>query len=121
MDQSFEFKEVLTTSSEGTQSSSVHKCFPKRLGCSLKASNILGLKVVFLALKSYENQGLNQNLLISKDNSSVVSYLNKQGGPHSQEMCVLIWRIMAWTNARGIQVWAKCIPGNLNVLADSLS
>ena len=28
---------------------------------------------------------------------------------------------MAWTNARGIQIRAKNIPGNLNVLADSLS
>ena len=36
-------------------------------------------------------------------------------------MCALIWRIMAWTNVRGIQIRAKHIPGNLNVLADSLS
>ena len=28
---------------------------------------------------------------------------------------------MAWTNARGIQIRTKHIPGNLNVLADSLS
>ena len=83
--------------------------------------NILELKAVFLALKSFENHLLNQNLLISTDNSSVVAYLNKQGGTHSQEMCALIWRIMAWTNARGIQIRAKHIPGNLNMLADSLS
>ena len=83
--------------------------------------NILELKAVFLALKSFENQLLNQNLLVSTDNSSVVAYLNKQGDTHSQEMCALIWRIMAWTNARGIQIRAKHIPGNLNVLADSLS
>ena len=115
---------------------SIHRCFPKRLGAHLEhhtASglwnqvesrlhiNILELKTVFLALKSFENQLLNQNLLISTDNSSVVAYLNKQGGTHSQEMCALIWRIMAWTNARGIQIRAKHIPGNLNVLADSLS
>ena len=76
---------------------------------------------MFLALKSFENQLLNQNLLISTDNSSVVAYLNKKGGTHSQEMCALIWSIMAWTNARGIQIRAKHIPGNLSVLADSLS
>ena len=28
---------------------------------------------------------------------------------------------MAWTNARGIQIRVKHIPGNLNVVADSLS
>ena len=83
--------------------------------------NILELKAVFLDLKSFKNQLLNQILLISIDNSSVVAYLNKQGGTHSQKMCALIWRIMAWTNARVIHIRAKHIPGNLNVLADSLS
>ena len=82
---------------------------------------ILELKAVFLALKSFENQLLNQNLLFSTDNSSVVAYLNMQGGTHSQEMCALIWRIMALTNARGIQIREKHVLGNLNVLADSLS
>ena len=76
---------------------------------------------MFLALKPFENQLLNQNLLISTDNSSVVAYLNKQGGTHLQEMCALIWRIMAWTNVRGIQIRTKHIPRNLSVLADSLS
>ena len=50
--------------------------------------NILELKAVFQALKSFKNHLLNQNLLISTDNSSVVAYLNKQRGTHSQEnMC----------------------------------
>ena len=62
---------------------------------------------MFLALKSFESQLLNENRLVSTDNSLVVVYLSKQGGPHSQEMCALIWRIMAWTNARGIQFQAK--------------
>ena len=80
--------------------------------------NILELKPVFLALKSFENHLLNNNLLIYTENSSVVAYLNKQGG--TQEMCAQIWRIMVWAYARGIQIQAKHIPGNLYVLADSL-
>ena len=75
--------------------------------------NILELKAVLLVLKSFENHLLNQNLLNSTDNSSVVAYLNT--------LCALIWRIMAWANARGIQIRAKHIPENLNVLANSLS
>ena len=38
VDQSFKFGEGLTTTPEGAQSP-VHRCFPKRLGCSLKTSN----------------------------------------------------------------------------------
>ena len=36
--QSFKLEEGFPTSSEGAQSPSIHRCFPKRLGCSLKAS-----------------------------------------------------------------------------------
>ena len=60
-------------------------------------------------------------MLICSDNSTVVSYLNKEGGTHSIEMCALIWRILAFTNSRRIQIGARHVPGSLNVLADSLS
>ena len=39
VDQSLEPEEGFPISSEGTQYSSVHGCFPERLGCSLKASH----------------------------------------------------------------------------------
>ena len=32
-----------------------------------------------------------------------------------------MWRILAWSNAREIHIRARHIPGNLNVIADSLS
>ena len=38
VDQPFKPKEGFPTSSEGAQSPSVHGCIPKRLGCSIKAS-----------------------------------------------------------------------------------
>ena len=38
-DQSFKLEEGFPTSSEGAQSPSIHRCFPKRLGCSFKASH----------------------------------------------------------------------------------
>ena len=60
-------------------------------------------------------------VLVSSDNSTVVSYINKEGGTHSFEMCALMWRILAWSNAREIHIRARHIPGNLNVIADSLS
>ena len=60
-------------------------------------------------------------MLVSSDNSTVVSYINKEGGTHSFEMCALMWIILALSNAREIHIRARHIPGNLNVIADSLS
>ena len=55
--------------------------------------NILELKAVLLTLKGLQEHLQGQRVLICSDNSTVVSYLNKEGGTHSIEMCALIWRI----------------------------
>ena len=55
------------------------------------------------------------------DNSTVVAYLNKQGGTHSAEMCALLWKIMTWCHHYHITLKARHIPGCLNVMADILS
>ena len=83
--------------------------------------NVLELKAVFLALKSFQNSILDKRVLIATDNATVVSYLNKQGGTHSWDMCLLVWRIMAYCNPRNILIRARHIQGCLNVIADSLS
>ena len=49
--------------------------------------NVLELKAVSLALQSFKDQCQNQTLLVATDNSTVVAYINKQGGTHSAEMC----------------------------------
>ena len=56
--------------------------------------NVLELKAVFLALKSFQNK----RILRATDNATVVSYLNKQGGTHSWDMCLLVWLILAYCN-----------------------
>ena len=83
--------------------------------------NVLELKAVLLALKGFQEHLKGQTVLICSDNSTVVAYLNKEGGTHSIEMCALIWRILAFTNSRRIQIRARHIPGSLNIIADSLS
>ena len=107
----------------------------KRLGSSLKrdssqwplvkqessASHQLEPKAVLLALKGFQEHLQGQRVLICSDNSTVVSYLYKEGGTHSIEMSALIWRILAFTNSRRIQIRARHVPGSLNVIADSLS
>ena len=53
--------------------------------------------------------------------STVVAYINKQGGTHSAEMCALLWKIMTWCHHYHITLKARHIPGCLNVMADLLS
>ena len=120
--------------SSGTQHTGVYRCLTKMLGSSLKRNsglwsnneaqlhiNVLELKAVLLALKGFLEHLQGQTVLICSDNSTVISYLNKEGGTHSIEMCALIWRILAFTNSRRIQIRARHVPGSLNVIADSLS
>ena len=54
-------------------------------------------------------------------NSTVVAYINKQGGTQSAEMCTLLWKIMTCCHHYQITLKARHIPGYLNVMADLLS
>ena len=83
--------------------------------------NVLELKAVSLALRSFKDHCQNQIVLIATDNSTVVAYINKQGGTHSAEMCALLWKIMTWCHHYQITLKARHIPGCLNVMADLLS
>ena len=83
--------------------------------------NVLELKAVSLALRDFKDQCQNQTVLVATDNSTVVAYINKQGGTHSAEMCSLLWKIMTWCHHYHITLKARHIPGCLNVMADLLS
>ena len=83
--------------------------------------NVLKLKVVSLALQRFKDQCQNQTVLVATDNSTVVAYINKQGGTHSAEMCALLWKIMTWCHHYQISLKARCIPGCLNVMTNLLS
>ena len=56
--------------------------------------------------------------MISTDNTTVVPYINKQGGTHSPNLCVEEWKILQWCLKHHI---VNGIPGKFNVLADRLS
>ena len=83
--------------------------------------NVLELKAVSLALRRFKDQCQNQTVLVATENSTVVAYINKQGGTHSAEMCALLWKIMTWCHHYHITLKARHIPGCLNVMADLLS
>ena len=59
--------------------------------------------------------------MISTDNTTVVSDINKQGGTHSSNLCVEVWKILQWCLKLHIVVRIRHIPGRFNVLADRLS
>ena len=82
--------------------------------------NFLELKAVFLALKSFKHLYRDQIVPVATDNTTVVSYINKQGGMRSGSLCALLWRLLSWCHPRGI-TQARHIPGWLNVIAFKLS
>ena len=74
--------------------------------------NVLELNAVSL------DQCQNQTVLVATDNSTVVAYINKEGGTHSVEMCAFLWKIMTLCHCCHITLKARHIPGCLNVMAN---
>ena len=83
--------------------------------------NYLKLKAVFLALKEFQSLCADKIVLVATDNTTVVSYINKEGGMRSGTLCVLLWRILTWCTRNQVTLKARHIPGRLNVVADKLS
>ena len=114
-------------SSQRPQHPTLYRRLKRRLGCSLRSKFYqgsvvrLGKIAVSLALRSFKDQCQNQTVLVATDNSTVVAYINKQGGTNSAEMCALLWKIMTWCHHYHIRSKARHIPGCLNVMADLLS
>ena len=83
--------------------------------------NYLELKAVLLALKEFQDICTGQIVLVASDNTTVVSYINKEGGMRSGPLCALLWRILTWCTRHQVTLKARHIPGRLNVIADKLS
>ena len=83
--------------------------------------NYLELKAVLLALKEFQALCTNKVVLIATDNTTVVAYINKEGGMKSGPLCALLWRILTWYARNQVILKARHIPSRLNVIADKLS
>ena len=83
--------------------------------------NYLELKAVFLALKEFQDLCVGKIVLVATDNTTVVAYINKEGGMRSGLLCALLWRILTGCSQRQVTLKARHIPGHLNVIADKLS
>lgn len=61
------------------------------------------------------------HVLVRTNNTSVVSYINHQGGLRLLKLCKLALQILWWSQGKLCSLRAVYIPGHLNVEADALS
>lgn len=86
-----------------------------------KHINWLELQAVWLTLKHFQDQVRNQVVEVLSDNSTTVSYINRQGGTHSLTLCRLALDMWEWCDQLAIVPVAVHLQGTRNVLADALS
>ena len=81
----------------------------------------LELKAVISSLQHWDPVLQGHQVMIATDNSTIVSYINKQGGTRSPTLLRLTVDLFLWLEAQNIIVRARHIPGCLNVIAGHLS
>ncbi len=81
--------------------------------------NSLELWAGLLALRHWAPSLSHRVVLVATDNSTVVSYINKQGGTRSMTLSRQARELLLWCHEWSISVIARHIPGKLNVLVDS--
>ena len=116
--------QIFTDASKEGWGAHLNECTERGLW-SLPESNLhinyLELKAVLLALKEFRDLCSGQIVLVATDNTTVVSYINKDGGMRSGPLCALLWRMLTWCTTHQVTLKARHIPGRLNVVADKLS
>ena len=125
-----------TTTPYKTCSANLYRRIKRRVGRSLKrahcqrflvgsgkqtAHKLFGTKSSISSPKEFQDICAGQIVLVATDNTTVVSYINKEGGMRSGPLCALLWRILTWCTRRQVTLKARHIPGQLNVIADKLS
>ena len=88
--------------------------------CQLRI-NVLEIMAIRFALIRALKYIHHSCIMISTNNTTVVLYINKQGGTHSPNLCVEVWKILQWCLKHHIVVRIRHIPDKFNVLADRLS
>ena len=83
--------------------------------------NVLEMRAVLLALQSLRKLLQAKVICVATDNSTVVAYLEKQGGTRSHVLCALAIRVLLLCQEMQLTIQVKHLPGRLNVLADTLS
>ena len=87
----------------------------------LQHINNLELQVVFLTIKKFQKLLQNKQVLVRTDNTTVVQYINKQGGTHSLQLCQQACDLWMFALEHKIVLKSAHIAGVTNILADQLS
>ncbi|KAK7909772.1 hypothetical protein WMY93_014456 [Mugilogobius chulae] len=112
----------------------VHRCLPDWLGgvlgqCSTGGTwsptprhiNVLEMEAVKNVLLHFRAELEGHHVLVRSDNTTVVAYLNRQGGTRSPPLHRRAAEILLWANTHLLSLRARHIPGVLNVGADRMS
>ena len=83
--------------------------------------NLLELWAVERTLHHFEEVIVGSHIVVQTDNTTVVAYLNRQGGTRSPRLCLYALRLIGWCKNRQITMRAIHIAGVTNILADDLS
>ena len=83
--------------------------------------NLLEMKALFLGLQAFQEDVIGHHVTAMCDNSTVVAYVNKQGGTVSRALCLLTSRLLRWTESLDVHLDARYLPGGSNVLENLLS
>ena len=82
--------------------------------------NLLEMKAVLLALQFFKMYCKNNQVLITSENTSVMTYIKTQGGVRSVVLCALLWRILTWCHKDNVTLRSRHIPVSLNVITNCL-
>ena len=83
--------------------------------------NLLEMRAVLLSMRHFQEVIQRQSLLIATDNTTVVAYLQNQGGTHSFSPYFLCREIILLCNSLQTVLTVRHVPGNQNLIADALS
>ena len=86
-----------------------------------KHINFQELKAVQLALIHFREEVRDRSLVVMTDNTTVLGCIRNEGSTHSPALSELTKDLLMFTDRINTKVFARHIPGRLNVLADQLS
>ena len=73
------------------------------------------MKALFLGLQAFQEDVSGHHVTAMCDNSTIVAYVNKQGGTVSRALCLLTSRLLRWTESFDVHLDERYLPGESNV------
>ena len=86
--------------------------------CPIDLYQLSGIESSIPGFKKFKHLCTNKVVIFTTDNTSMVAYINKQGGMKLDRLGALLWRILIWCNNQVI-LKSRHIPGRLNFIANN--